>query len=334
MNCDCLLAAGLKIAAWMAFGTLFQLGDLQKDPTVNDHDLVREVQITLSSGDWTAFKKNLQTLPPETAFVLLRELGEQLPLDADIEKIIDSMADVEGQIVAGASYMVRATRIRGMDMADRVQEENWQPYFSCRDRSEQLLRNALRHDRKNGLAAAWFMAAAVDGDDEVKDEAAEFLQNAANVPISGYSKLLSANAQKWGGSHDAMWQVARDCAELKWPWSGALIAKAHYEHYLYLAVFEEGPLAEFEAGAYFNKREVIAELQSISIAINDAQSDDPYEAVFAHDVMAAVLYMADNRFAAAKHLRQVGRFGDPALLARGPWWQHPLVWFLSKLPVG
>lgn len=299
---------------------------------MQDQELLRRAKIRGSAAEWADFKSYLRNLPPETAFVILRVLGEQLPIDNDLEAAIDGSADVWGHIVAGAALMVRATRIRGMDTADRVKEENWQSYFAYRERAEQLLRFVLIHNPENGLAAAWFMAAAVDSDDVVKAEASDFLQASENVPISGYSRLLSANTEKWGGSHESMWQIARQFAEVKWPWSSALIAKAHYEQWLYLEMMDERPAAEYEAAQYFQSAAIRDELRNISSAIRTAQTDDPYEAVFAHDVLAAVLAEAKMRKAAAEHLRQVGKFGDPALLTGGPSWRRALIRLLKGLP--
>lgn len=299
---------------------------------MNDQEFAQRVQIDGSPNGWVSFKRYLGTLPPESAFVVLRVLGERLPLGLEIETAVDDAYDVPGLIVAGAVLMVRATRIRGMDTADRVDERGWEQYYVCRERAEQLLRSAVTTQSESGLATAWFMATAVDSDEGVKAEASGFLVKAENVPISGYSKLLSANAEKWGGSHEAMWQVARDYAEVKWPWSAALIAKAHYEQWLYLDMMDDRPVAQYEADAYFKKASIRDELLNISGAINVAYGDDPYEAKFAHDVLAAVLAEAGMRKAAAAHLRQVGKFGDPALLTGGPWWRRSLIRALKGLP--
>lgn len=300
---------------------------------MNDQEFARRVALDGSPDGWVAFKRYLGALPPESAFVLLRAMGERLPLGLDIETAVDHVSDVPGLIVAGAGFMVRATRIRGMDTADQVDERSWEQYFACRERAEHLLRSAVTIQPGNGLAAAWFMATAVDSDGDVKAEATGFLTRAENVPISGYSKLLSANTEKWGGSHEAMWQVTRDYAKARGPWSAALIAKAHYEQWLYLDMMDDRPVAQYEADAYFNDLEVREELQNISSAIINGHADDPYEAVFAHDVLAAALAEAGMKKAAMVHLRQVGKFGDPALLTGGPWWRRSLVRVVRGLPL-
>lgn len=299
---------------------------------LNDQEFLERIGISGAANEWAAIKKYVSGLPPESAFVFLRVLGENLPIGADVEAAINDTGDVWGHIVAGAALIVRATRTRGMGTADSVKEENWQSYFAYRERAEQLLRFIVTHHPKNGQAVAWLMTAAVDSDDAAKAEASDFLLASENVPISGYSKLLSANTRKWGGSHEAMWEIARKCAEVRHPWSSALIAKAHYEQWLYLALMDERPAAEYEAAGYFQNEMIREEIRNISEAINTAQSDDPYEAVFAHDVLAAVFSEAGIRKSSAQHLRRVGKFGDPALLTGGPWWRRTLVRMVKGLP--
>ncbi|MEO6359627.1 MAG: hypothetical protein ABIO43_03510 [Sphingomicrobium sp.] len=286
-----------------------------------------------SREDWQTFKVGLKSAPPETAFVLLRVMGERLSLEVDPELAIEDASDGDGLIVAGAALMVRATRVRGMDTAERVDDHNWVPYFANRERAEQILRAAVRLRPESGLGAAWFSATAIDSDDEVKSEAAKVLGQASDVPISGYSKLLSANTEKWGGSHQAMWQVARAYASVRPPWTSALVAKAHYEQWLYLELMDDRPEAAKEAELYFREPAIRDELTQISRATSDAASADPYETVYAHDVLAAVLAQASMAKAAAAHLRQVGSFGDPALLTGGPWWQRALGRISSGLPL-
>lgn len=299
---------------------------------MNDHELGRRAAIDGSPAGWAALKRDCAGLPPESAFVLLRVMGERLPLSADAEAAMDNGADVAGLVVAGAALMGRAVRIRGMDTADQVDDNAWGSYLTARNRAGQLLRQAVIRQPANGLAAAWLMAAAVDSDAETKAEAAAALGRTTNVPISGYSRLLSAHTEKWGGSHEAMWQIARTHARISAPWSAALIAKAHYEHWLYLDMMDERPVAQYEADGYFRDPAIRRELLDISEAINTASSDDPYEAVFAHDVLAAVLAEAGEKRAATAHLRRAGAFGDPALLTGGPWWRRSLVRAMKGLP--
>ncbi|MBS3932438.1 MAG: hypothetical protein KGZ65_14505 [Sphingomonadales bacterium] len=299
---------------------------------MNDSELARRISICASSQDWPAIKSYLDELQPETAFVFLRVLGERLPIEADLEAAIADASDVPGLIVAGAALMMRATRIRGMDIADMVEAQNWEPYFVYHQQAERLLCAAVTAQPGNGLAAAWLMAATVDSDDELKAEVCRLLMQATQVPLSGYSKLLSAMTKKWGGSHEAMWRVARECANLNLPWSGALIAKAHYEQWLYLDLMDERPAAQSEADRYFRDPAIRNELLAISSAIDAAHGDDPYEAVYAHDVLAAVLAEAKERKIATRHLRRVGKFGDPALLTGGPWWRSMLIRLIKGLP--
>lgn len=292
---------------------------------MNDQELSGLASLAATAEGWARLRVTLGVLPPESAFILLRVVGEKLPIDTDVEGLLRSGADADGQLIAGAVFMVRASRLRGMGTADLVPDQAWDEYFTCRDRAEDLLRRSLAQRPGHGVTAAWLMASTIDTEIEVKAEVVTRLEGATDVPLSGYSKALSASTRKWGGSHELMWKFARRHAQLRWPWSGALIAKAHYEHWLYLARMDERPVAEWEAGAYFRDVAVCEELQDLSAALFAGQSDDPYEEIFAHDVLAAVLAEAGMRKMAARHLRRVGLFGDPALLTGGPWWRRMLI---------
>lgn len=292
---------------------------------MNDRELARWAEMDGSSRGWSDFKTHVAALPPETAFVQLRTLGERLPIDADLDSTFRDDSDVLGLTINGAALMVRATRIRGMDLAERVRERNWPEYWACRDQAERILRHAVRVEPTNGLAVAWLAAAAVDSDDDLKETVAGLVDGARDLPISAYSKVLSGRTEKWGGSHSEMWAAARKFAPMAEPWTLSLIAKAHYENWLYLAMMDERPVADWEAGAYFRDNAVREELLAISEQTMSAESEDPYASVYAHDVLAAALAEAGLRKQATRHLRKVGRFGDPALLTGGPWWRRSLI---------
>lgn len=299
---------------------------------MNDEEIARRIRIEGSREDWASIKAYIRQLPPQTAFVFLRALGARLPQGVDAEHAIEGLSDSLGRTVAGAIAMVRAASARGMDTADRVSEDSWQAYFAYRERAEQLLRYASTSDPKSGLAAAWYMTAAIDGGEEMQEEALHFLDRAERVPISGYSSLLTSRMEKWGGSHESMWETARSLSDIREPWSLSFIAKAHYEQWLYLELMDDRPVAEYEAAAYFQNRDVREELLNISEALFAAETEDPYEAIFAHDVLAATLAEARLRKPAIRHLRRVGQFGDPALLTGGSKLRQTVVRLMYGLP--
>ena len=298
----------------------------------NDESMAEWAGVSPDANGWRQFSERLESLPPETAFVLMRITGERLPLAADPRLAIRHDNDGIGLMVAGAVLQTRATRYRGFATADQVSDSQWERYFECHEEAQMLLRAAIDLRREHGLSAAWLMAGFVDADEQDKNEAESLLKGALGVPISGFSKLLSARTEKWGGSHAAMWRAAREASQRRPPWTFALIAKAHYEHWLYLAMMDESDGAAERAQAYFRDHQTIQELTEISREIGQSETSDPYEAVYAHDVLAAVLAAAKVPTSATRHLRQVGSFGDPALLTGGPWWRRMLMRNLNGLP--
>jgi hypothetical protein len=300
---------------------------------VNDRDIARWAQVSGDRASWQELAERLDSLPPETAYVLSRAMAWRLRPKLDPRTGIRDDNDAVGMTLAGAAYLTRAVRVRGARTADHVTDEQWERYFALREEAEPLLRAALAVRPNYGLCAAWLMALAVDEADDFKDEAEAALRGATAVPVSGFSKLLSARAEKWGGSHRAMWQIARSFAQRRPPWTAALIAKAHYEHHLYLAQMDEDADADARAEAYFRNASVREELLQLSEALWEGTTRDPYEAIFGHDVLAATFAAAEMPEQAVRHMRQTGRFGDPALLSGGPWWRRALMRKLHGLPL-
>jgi hypothetical protein len=277
----------------------------------DDRAMIKSGLDLLGKRDWSGLKEHLRALPPESAYTFLRLLSEKAPLDAPVEDIPVGSRDALGLTIAGALLHGRGVRHRGFDQAENVSEEQWEAYMPALFRAQHLLAEATRANPELGLAAAWRMSANVDAAPEEKDEAEAILLGARDVPISGFSRLLSARAEKWGGSHADMWRVARDHAERDLPASLALLAKAHFEQWLYLTIFDESAEGRVRAETYFAEQAVEGELLALSQRVLAAPPpSDPRDALHVHNWFGFVLHAAGRSRLARPHFSAIGRHLD------------------------
>ena len=285
----------------------------------DDSELSRKMVGLLDAGDWDAMIALLRGLPPESAYAALRLLGECAPFDADVAPLI-GRATAWDLTVAGALLQARAMRFRGTGTADMVGSEQWELYIPTLAQAQALLAeaNALAPDL--GLAAAWRVTAFIDASDEDKDAAERALRAAQDVPVVGLSRLLTLRAQKWGGSHEAMWNVVREHARPEAPATMALIAKAHFEQWLWLVAFEEDPEQAARGRGYFREPAVRDELaQASAVVLAGGEARDPRALLMADNWFAFVLATAGLYRKARPHLRRIGRNVDRSIwLAAAP----------------
>ena len=279
-----------------------------------DNEALKRTGLDLiGRGDWEGLAAFVDGLSAEAAYVTIRLIGASLPLDADIRPLIASGRPLE-RMLAGAILHARAGRVRGMGMAELVSDDQWELYIPTLAHAQELLFEASRLDPDRGLTAAFRLAAFVDSSDEEKDEAELALRAARDVPISGLSRLVTARAKKWGGSHEEMWAVVAHYSESQPPASLGLLAKAHYEQWLYYAVFEEDEEVARKAEGYFQSPSVMGELEEASLRVVAAPDDaDPRSIVFADNCFAYTFWTAGGARKARPHLQRMGKYLDPTV---------------------
>lgn len=265
----------------------------------------------LAREDWQGLKAAATELPPEEAFTALRLLGERAPMDISVEAPAADDA-AAGLLVAGVVFQQRAARVRGYARADAISDDVWEAYVPLLERAQTLLYAAVTADPQFGVAAAWLMAASVDASEDDKAFAERALLSARGVPASGWSRLLSARTEKWGGSHAAMWRIARLVADRDPPGTQMLIARAHFEQQLWYEHFEDGPEAAAKADAYFRDPAVIDELATASSEVLESRTDDLYARLLADNWFAFVWFMAGEHRRARPHLQRIGGDVDPS----------------------
>lgn len=273
----------------------------------------------ISRGHWQALKTFVAQASPEAAYELIRMTYEACPMGLDLSGAVAGPDDLIGLTIAGAFLFGIGKRHRGMGQASAVGEKQAERYAQYLFEAKDALDAALAIDRRFGLAAAFNMAVAVDEwEDGQKDQAEAILLDARDVPLSGYVNLLQARLEKWGGSHADMFRIARSRMLGDAPAQNMLIARAHWERWLFYAAFDDSGRGPEMASAYYTG-EVMDDLTAASEAILTAHSD-PAELRLAHGWLAFVLSEAGQHKQAVKHLDRIKGHNDSS------------VWFFKSTP--
>ncbi len=278
----------------------------------------RDVLALAAKGQWGAYKAWLKTQAPEAAYESIKFVYEACPLDTDVRAVVDGDDDVLGLALAGALHFGIGKRHRGMGVAATLTEDQIDPYFQHSILAQGAIDAALAADRHDGLAAAFNMALAIDPwEEDQKARAEAVLLEARDVPLSGYMNLLTAFLEKWGGDHDTMFRIARSRMRPEAPMQYALIAKAHWERYLFYIAFDEAPDARQRAINYFSG-EVMDELREASRAVLAGREADPAEQRVANSWLAFTYSRAGRDKQAVPHLDRIKGHNEPAVWALLP----------------
>lgn len=269
------------------------------------------------SGQWQTLKAALRESTPQGAYEWLEMIGAGCPLTLSFDGCVESADDVLGLTIAGALLRSVGHRYRGSRSADETSETQFERYYSYLVQAKNALEQALNLDRHNGLAAAVYMLISTDPVEDGQKEIAEArLLDARNVPLAGYMNLLKANLEKWGGSHEDMFRIARSRLGKDPPLQSALIAYAHVERELFYSMFDESPEAAQLAKQYYQGA-VLDGLRTASQIILKAHDVDPAEQKLADSWMIIALTYGGETKLALRHLRRQKGYKGGAWLQIG-----------------
>lgn len=274
----------------------------------------KHILAQISRGNWQPWKQQLAAMTPEAAYESIKLICDACPLGINLDGIVDSETDLIGLTLLGAMQFHIGKRHRGGAQASKVSDSQFENYFERQLQARDALEAALEIDRRHGLAATFNMAVAIDPWEEDQKAVAEArLLDAEAVPLSGYMNLLQAHLEKWGGSHEVMFRIARSRMLPEAPMQYALIARAHWERHLFYEAFDESPNAQELADNYFKGKKVLDELTTASDAILSAKTYDPAEQRLADSWLAFTLFAADQNKRAVRHLDRLKGHTDPGI---------------------
>ena len=224
--------------------------------------------------------------------------------------------------VRGTQLLRQAWNIRGSGMAESVAKTAWGDFFATLAEAERTLITASELDQEDPYPWAQLIWTG-NGLQIPKDDILQrFAMVQARDPefVFAWHGVITAVAKKWGGSHELMFDVARNGDRTLSPGSAArvAIARAHEERRLYYSAFEKDPEA---AKAYFKLPEVANELSAAATnSVFSAQHQPSASTRLTQSWFAYALSLAGDavpaeRVRAAGLFLQLGDEGIPSL----PW---------------
>lgn len=222
-------------------------------------DAVRLVQ-RYRSGDWQSVAAFLEKVTAwEDRSFHLRLLAEQ---ESYLQDWLDAEPDAPAPLLVRGMHRIQAAwRARGSARAETVTDPGWREFYAQLNQAEDDLQKvaAIAPDDPQPWQSLVTVANGLQLPkeevlrrfDEVKARALGFRP--------AYVSVITAVAQKWGGSHALMFDVARDAMKTLPAGSPGRVAivHAHFLRFQYHAGWEKD---EVKARAYFKDPSVGAEI--------------------------------------------------------------------------
>lgn len=177
-------------------------------------------------------------------------------------------------LVSGAHLIHWAWEARGGKRATNVEEDAWPDFFARLEASMESLARSAALCPEDAMPFS-YMIAALTGLDATVDERRQALDEALRrnpEHLPAHFNAVMAFSEKWGGSHDLLFEFARSTSRRKTSRSPlhGLVACAHVERWLYYS-FEDD-----QAGmeTYFAENAVRVELRSVFGRFGDHPEPD------------------------------------------------------------
>lgn len=169
----------------------------------------------------------------------------------------------EPWLLRGLTRIGWAWQARGSGLASDVDEDAWPVFFERLRLAEGDLQEAILRDAKDALPWAYLSITGRGLDVGVDELRRRWEEGRKRSPESWQLAwlMLEALSEKWSGSHELMFQFAREVAAAAPEGSGlhALVAEAHLQRWLYFRM-EDPPDRQAEL-AYYRSPEVLEELR-------------------------------------------------------------------------
>lgn len=281
------------------------------DRTGSHHPLFGEAMDQFSHRRWRRLAASVRALPPQSAFVLIDEMGDATQIDASLDGLA---REPMGATIAGGLLVNWGWRFRGTGYGSTVGPSAFTAFQGSLQRARDSLSAALASDADDGVAAAFLIRTEKGRQDlAAVDDAFHRLEGASRRPIAGYAGYADAISGKWYGSQQRMLGFARQHRNSLSPSSQGLIPQAHNETMFSLVRSSNAERAARSA-SYFSEDFVRGELIAANDAFHAVSPDiDHYANRFAYGEFSYAFMQMGERDLARPHV--VGMGHAPA----GPW---------------
>ena len=273
------------------------------DPTLG-YPPARQVQMAARKGDWRSVAEIFRREKDPSCRGLLVGVAADVE---ESEKWLDEWTAQQPQngeawLMSGRRWAMRGMAARGSGKATDVKEDAWDPFYDALRHSDEQLEKASALLPTDPLPWMYRLSVSMLFGDDLSQRQGFYEEGKRLAPNYGGLHLVAVYAvtEKWGGSHELMFDVARQAMAAA-PATGTVVplavAFAHVERWLYIWAFDEDQKG---AEAYFRSRDVIKELHAAWERCGGAQGP---AAITASNMFAFCFWKAGEKKAAKECLK-------------------------------
>jgi hypothetical protein len=205
---------------------------------------------------------------------------------------------------------------RGGGKAANVQDQSWATFWQRLEEAERDLMKAADLDRADPVPWTYLVISARGIEKGVPEINERLKQAHARHPWHhfAFSQALQGFAKKWAGSHELMFDLARQVAAGAPDGASAhtLMAEAHVERWLYMASWDKD---EANALTYFRTPSVSDEIKTAATrSVWSSKYERPRLAPFDHNLFAYCFFRMHDWESARRELQAMN-----GVLNRFPW---------------
>lgn len=210
-------------------------------------------------------------------------------------------------LVYGARMLKMAWDARGYGKGKAVSEKRWMRFYELLDKTETILLRAAELNREDPTPWVYLIMVAVYRSSDESLEEEYFNEAIARDPENWHAHInrLTGLSEKYGGSHDAMFEFARGIRQHVSEKSllHCLILKAHSEYWKYTNYFEGDTAA---ATAYRNDPLVIEECLAAYEMVLAGNEHNEHDSLFVRINAAGTLWILSQKEPLKRELQRLG----------------------------
>lgn len=208
-------------------------------------------------------------------------------------------------ILAGKMSIARGSEIRGAAKAEDTPDEAWDPFHELMRKAEDELVRAIELRPDDPLPWVELITTSMVLGESIEERVSRFehallRDDSLHTP---HTVIMYALTEKWGGSHDLMFEIARRSTETAPPGTAipAVIAYAHIERWVYIRHWEKD---EARKHSYFAEPAVLDEIRAAHALCGEL--DHEALRIWVANVFAFCFYYAGEAALAREEFRKAG----------------------------